>query len=125
MTTAKDQDLWVIENDDDMNIPVNACPTMTTKAATRYQTFFLQLRNRMDIVPSSVMQDDSNQALSNFTERHVTHPTLPMHIQHSTSAANDESNVEVLSQQQRILDTVCIADPYCIYLLVGITVQNV
>jgi hypothetical protein len=104
----------VIKNDDDMNIPVNACHTMTTNGSYSASDF-LPPAAKQNGYCSFVMQDDSNQALSNFTERHVTHQTLPMHIQHSTPAANDESNVDVLSQQQRILDTVCIADPYWIF----------
>jgi hypothetical protein len=108
LTTAKDQDSWVIENGDDMNNPANACLTTTTNGSYSASDF-LSPAAKQNGYCSFVMQDDSNQALSNFAEQHVKHPTLPIHIKHATPAANDGS------QQQQILDTVCIADPYWIF----------
>jgi len=86
--TCKDQDSWTIEN---------GILDSSTSASD-----FLSPTAKQNGYCSFVLQDDSNKAVSNFTEQYVRHPSLPL-------SADDES------QKQQILDTVCIAKPYWLF----------
>eukprot|EP00978_Attheya_sp_CCMP212_P022711 scaffold68169_cov58-Attheya_sp.AAC.3 len=86
--TSKDQESWTIEND---------ILDSSTSASD-----FLSPTAKQNGYCSFVLQDDSNQAVSNFTEQYVRHPSLPL-------SAHDES------QKQQIVDTVCIAKPYWLF----------
>lgn len=93
--TIRDQESWTVEND-----AGDASSSTLTSAAD-----FLSPSSTQNGYCSFVLQglgDDSNQALSNFTNRHVQHPSLPL------IARND-------AQQQQIKDTVCIAEPYWLF----------
>jgi len=93
--SPKDQASWGIENDDD--------GSLNPSTLTGTPSDFLSPTSRQNGYCSFVLQDDSNNAVSNFTTRHVRHPSLPL------SAVTH-------AQRRRIAETVSPAQPYWLFL---------
>jgi hypothetical protein len=98
--TRKDQDSWTVENGVTVDPPSSTSPSD-----------FLSPSATQNGYCSFVLQDNSNQTLSNFGKYHVQHSSLPL-------IAHNES------QKKRIDDAICIANPYWIFVGRNSTEQN-
>lgn len=98
--SSKDQESWVVENNENGTISSNITPV---------QFLSPHINNMQRGYCSFLLQDNSNGAVSNFTKQHV--PTCKQN--HHQSLPLLFSNAE---EEQEIEDTIYIADPYWFFI---------
>lgn len=103
--TCKDQASWCIENNEILKMNNNNSSTSPTTTTPLLASAFLSQSCTQNGYCSFVLQDDSTQSITKFTENHVEYPTMPLN-------GDDDSNSSLLSEDNH---NIFISQPYWLF----------